>query len=341
VAAREQDSPLRVGIVGYGKMGRIRADVIQKIPALELVCVCDSDPKAAALAPVPCYDDYAQVLETELDAVFVATYNTIAPEIVVKALQGGKHVFCEKPPGTCVEDVQRIMDAERDSGLCVKFGFNHRYHQSVMEAKSLIESGRFGDLMWMRGVYGKCGGIQFENSWRNDSNLSGGGILLDQGIHMLDLLLHFAGDFDDVQSSVSRMFWDVDVEDNAFAILRQSSTGTVALLHSTATHWKHRFSLEMCLQGGTINLDGLLTSTRSYGEESLTMAKRQFEDEARAFGRPREETIYFDRDESWHLEVEDFVEAILGGAPVRYGHTQDALRVMQLIEEIYRRGNAR
>ena len=331
--------PLKVGIVGLGKMGKIRFRDTQEHPDLVVKAVCDINPERENEFPgLPFYREFRTLLCQDLDAVFVCSFNNMASQVVIEALNSGKHVLCEKPPGRSVKDVQRVIEAEQSNpGVKLKYGFNHRYHYAVMEAKAMVESGRFGDILWMRGVYGKCGGIQFENSWRNDSNLAGGGILLDQGIHMVDLFRHFCGEFEDVQSLVTTSFWDIPVEDNAFAILRNNKN-QVALLHSSATQWKHRFKLEICLQAGYININGLLSSTRSYGEETLTYAKRQFEDESFAFGKPREETIFFDRDDSWALEVAEFVKTIREGVPIQYGSSQDALQVMQLIERIYENG---
>jgi predicted dehydrogenase len=331
--------PLKVGIVGLGKMGMIRAQCVRDHPDLELISVCDVERERETIFPeLRFYSDSRKLVEDDLDIVFACAYNKVAPDVVIQALNSGKHVFCEKPPGRCVEDVERIIEAERSNpGLRLKFGFNHRYHYAIMEAKSMVDSGRFGDILWLRGVYGKCGGVQFENEWRANPDVSGGGILLDQGIHMLDLFRFFCGDFTEVQSVVTTSFWDMPVEDNAFAILRNGRK-QVAMLHSSATQWKHRFLLEICLQGGYVNINGFLTSTRSYGDESLTFARRQFEDETFAFGRPREETIFFDRDDSWALEIDELAAAIRTGKPIESGNSEDALKVMQLIERIYREG---
>ena len=331
-----ENLPLRVGIVGMGKMGKIRAEVVCSHPDLKLCAVCDIDSNIKKHYPeVMFYKDYNNLIESNVDIVMVCTYNGVAPEIVIKALNQGKHVFCEKPPGRSVEDVEKIIEAERSNpGMKLKFGFNHRYHYAIMETKSMVDSRRFGDILWMRGVYGKCGGIQFENSWRNSSNIAGGGILLDQGIHMVDLFRYLSGEFTDIQSIVTTSFWNITVEDNAFVLL-SNERNQVAMLHSSATQWKHRFSLEICLQGGYININGLLSTTRSYGDESLTFARRQFEDETYAFGKPREETIYFDRDDSWALEIADFATAIQEETPIHSGNSYDALRVMQLVEQIY------
>lgn len=330
---------LRVGIIGLGKVGRRRAAIVERHPDLHLAAVCDTNRECRGLFPGRTFHEhYPALIGEDLDIVFVCAYNNIAPGAVTSALDAGKHVFCEKPPGCCVEDVEAMIAAERrNPSLKLMFGFNHRRHYSVMEAKSLIEGGRFGKILWMRGIYGKCGGIQFENEWRNSAELSGGGILLDQGIHMLDLLRYFGGEFHEVQSVVTTAFWKIPVEDNAFAILRGEGN-LVAMLHSSATQWKHRFSLEICLEGGYIDLHGILSSTRSYGEERLTFARRQFEDETFAFGKPREETIFFDTDDSWALEIDEFVSAIRDDTPITSGNSMDALKVMTLIEQIYRKG---
>ena len=331
-----KDIPIKVGIIGMGKMGNIRARVMQDLPFTKLCAIADIRPEALESYNVEKFTDSYQIFEQELDVVFVCTYNHASPDLVIAALNRGLHVFCEKPPGRSVADIERIIEAANsNSGCKIKFGFNHRYHYSVMEAKSMIESGRFGKILCLRGVYGKAGGIQFENNWRSDKTRAGGGILLDQGIHMLDLFRYFAGDFHEIKSMTTTSFWNIPVEDNAFALLR-TSEGQVASIHSSSTQWKHKFSLEISLEDGYINLNGLLTSTRSYGDEILTFARKQFEDTTFALGKPREETVYFDRDDSWRLETEEFISAIIEDKPIENGTSEDALNVMKLIEEIYK-----
>jgi predicted dehydrogenase len=331
---------LKVGIIGMGKMGMRRFKYSQAHPDLDVLAVCDINSDAINnFSGLRTYSDYnVLLLDNDLDIVFVCTYNNVAPEIVSEALKHGKHVFCEKPPGCSVEDVLKVIDVEHTNpGLKLKYGFNHRYHYAIMEAKYMVEIQRFGKILWMRGVYGKCGGTQFENSWRNNKQVAGGGILLDQGIHMVDLFLHFCGEFEYVESCITTSFWNIPVEDNAFAILRNKEN-QVALLHSSATQWKHRFVLEICLEDGYINIDGLLSPSRSYGDESITFANRQFEDESFALGRPKEETIFFNRDDSWEMEIDEFVNAIRNDTPIKLGSSKDALTVMKLIERIYEKG---
>jgi predicted dehydrogenase len=173
------------------------------------------------------------------------------------------------------------------------------------------------------------------SSWRNQKEISGGGILLDQGIHMLDLFRYFCGDYQEIKGFLSRMFWEADVEDNAFVFLRNSD-GQVATLHSSATLWKHCFKIEIFLEHAYLIVQGLLSKTGSYGRETLVVGKRQFEDESFALGNPREEVIYFDQDLSWSIEVERFSEYILQNKKVDNSSSYDALRVMEFIDALYR-----
>ncbi|GAB6059451.1 Gfo/Idh/MocA family protein [Desulfonatronum parangueonense] len=331
---------LRIAIIGMGKMGRIRKQTIDNHPDCEVCALCDVNPEVAREFPgIPFYTDWKAALEHEADAVMVCTYNNIIPEIVCAALAKNRHVFSEKPPGRSVGDVKMMIEAERKAkDSILKFGFNHRFHYGVMEAKAIVASGRYGNLLWARGIYGKAGGLTFENSWRSDKDLAGGGILLDQGIHMVDLLRYFLGDFTEIKSYVQNCYWKgMSLEDNAFALMK-TAEDKVAMLHSSATQWKHKFSLDLFMEDGYLCINGILSSTRSYGDESITFARKQFEDSASAMGKPREEIIYFDRDDSWKHELDEFHKCIQGKNSVSVGSSTDALRVMELIERIYEAG---
>ncbi len=329
---------LRTAIVGMGKMGRIRKQVIDAHPNFDVIALCDIDPKIKTEFPeLQFFKNWKGLInDVDLDAVFICTYNNVAPEIVCAALKKNYHVFCEKPPGRSVADVKQVIAAEKKAkNRILKYGFNHRFHYSVMEAKAIIDSGRFGRILCARGTYGKAGGLGFEKNWRLDKELAGGGILLDQGIHMLDLMLYLIGDFVEVKSFVENLYWKAPLEDNAFIIMK-SLDGKVAMIHSSATLWKHKFSMEIFMEDGYLMINGILTSTRSYGDEYITFAKKQFENETFAFGRPREESIYFDRDDSWRFEVEEFYDCVVGKKDRPLGNTDDALKVMELVESIYK-----
>lgn len=325
---------LKCGIVGYGYMGEIRKRVIENNPLLELYGICDNGSGSIA-DDINCqfFRDYEDIVKSNVDIVFVCTPNAYSSEVCLESLKQGKHVFCEKPPGRNIEELQMIGTWNQGHAKLM-FGFNHRFHPGVIKAKRITESGRLGNIVNLRGVYGKSGGKEFSKSWRNDRNVSGGGILLDQGIHMLDLFLLFCGDFERVKCFVGNSYWNFKVEDNAYVIL-QNNKGQSAMLHSSATMWKHTFRLDITLENGYMTIEGLLSKSGSYGRERIILGKRQFEDESEAVGNPSEEITYFDRDQSWDMEINEFTNCIINDKPVTYCSFADAVKVMEIVEKAY------
>ena len=333
---RLNNNKLKCAIIGYGYMGEIRHRVVDQLECAELTIICDTDSKKINnTSNYEVVSDPSKVIESDVDAVFICTPNHLIPELTVQCLQRGKHVFCEKPPGRTLEDIERMRDAEEaNTGTKLMFGFNHRFHPSVMRAKSIIDSGRMGKVVALRGLYGKSGGKNYDQSWRNDFSLSGGGILLDQGIHMLDLFNFFLGSFREVKAFLSNSHWGFEVEDNAVVILKNDAD-QMAVLHSSATFWKHIFQLNVILELGYLKLEGLLSKSGSYGRENLIIGRRQFEDESEAVGNPSEESIYFDKDLSWEIEVNRFAECILDNQPVLESNSEDAWKAMDLVNRCY------
>ena len=326
---------IKVGIAGYGKMGKIREKSILESDNTKLVSIYDLTEYEHHNESIKLCSSYEELLLTDVDAIMVSAYVKVAAEYVIRALEAGKHVFCEKPPSMTSKEMLNVIEVEKRTGRILKYGFNHRYHFSVMEAKKLVDEGTFGKLLWMRGVYGKAGSIDFHDNWRNYKNYSGGGILLDQGIHMLDLFRYFSNnEFKCLSSYLTSSYWDIECEDNAFITLK-SSKDEVASLHSSATQWKHKFLLEMMFEDGYINLDGILSSTRSYAPETLIVGRREFEDVTVAMGKPKELITYFEYDKSWELELDEFVNAIRGDKPVINGTSKDAYEIMKLTDYIY------
>lgn len=326
---------IKVAIAGFGKIGQVRAKEIEKNENIELVAIYDINKPNKLDENIKFCESYDELLVQDIDAVFVCAFNDVLADYTSLALKAGKHVFCEKPPARTSEELKNVIATEKESGKVLKYGFNHRYHYSVIEAKKLIESGEMGQLLWLRGVYGKAGSIDYHKNWRNYRHISGGGILIDQGIHMLDLMRYFSGqNFTHINSFVTTSYWDIEAEDNAFAIM-QSDEKVTAMLHSSATQWKHKFLLEMCFEEGYINLDGILSGTRSYAPEKLVVGKREFEDITFAMGKPKENTTWFENDDSWKLEVDEFVDAILGRTTIKNGTSEDAIETLKLVERIY------
>lgn len=324
---------VRVGIIGFGKMGRIRYDSLLQSGRAQVVALTDSQPIADPPLGAKLYASGEELIrDAAIDAVFIATPNHLNSPLTILALNAGKHVFCEKPPAFTAEDMENVIRAETASGKKLMYGFNHRHHDSVIKAKSLIDSGEHGRILWMRGRYGKSVDKNFFTNWRAKKELAGGGIMMDQGIHMLDLFLMFGGDFDEVMSAVSSLYWKLDVEDNVFAIFRNRD-GLVASLHSTMTQWRHLFSLEIFLEKGYLVINGLLTSSGTYGEEVLTIARNRTTAPAATWDD--EEHIRFELNTSWNSEVGQFLDAVTNGSPILAGTSQDALKLMRVMDKVY------
>lgn len=287
------------------------------------------DPFAPPPLPLACSSWQELIVDPGVDAVFVCTPNAQNRQLTIAALNAGKHVFCEKPPSFTARELDAVVDAERQSGRKLMYGFNHRHHASITHMKQVIAEGSMGRILWMRGRYGKEVTPAYFSGWRADKELSGGGILLDQGIHMLDLMMYLGGNFDEVQAMISNTFWNMNgLEDNVFINLRSSESGICASVHSTMTQWGFIFSLEVCLEEGLLNLNGFKTSSGTYGQEQLTIRHRQ---------KPESpiETINYPEDISWQSETEHFLGCIESDTPISMGTSADALQVMKLIDSIY------
>ena len=325
---------LKVGIAGYGVVGKRRHEIINSHPQLEVVAVCDQryDVEFIDSSGLLCFTNYEKLLEKPLDILFVCLPNDIAPEVTIKGIEKGLHVFCEKPPGRNVQDIIDVITIEkRYPKLKLKYGFNHRYHDSVRETIKIIKSGELGDIINMRGVYGKSRIIPFSGGWRSKREMAGGGILLDQGIHMVDLMRLFCGDFVEVKSFITNDYWKHDVEDNAYAIMKDAK-GRIAMLNSTATQWQHKFSLEISLTKGYIELSGILSGSKSYGEEKIVVGMRNEESND---GQMETKTIKFLQDNSWKDESYEFATAVIEDKSIEFGTSSDALETMKLVYSIY------
>jgi predicted dehydrogenase len=325
---------IKVGIAGYGVVGKRRHEFINSHPYLQVTAVCDQsfEKNFISDAGLQCFSNYTYLLDTPLDILFVCLPNDVAPEVTIKGLEKGLHVFCEKPPGRNVQDIRNVIKVEKKyPKLKLKYGFNHRYHDSVREALKIIKSGELGDIVNMRGIYGKSRIIPFSGGWRSKRELAGGGILLDQGIHMVDLMRLFCGEFVEVKSFVSNDYWKHDVEDNAYAIMKDSK-GRVAVFNSTATQWQHKFSLDISLTNGYIELSGILSGSKSYGEEKIVVGRRNEESND---GQMESKTVKFLQDNSWRDEIFEFADAVINDKPIESGTSADALGTMQLVYSIY------
>jgi len=325
----------KVGIIGFGKMGKIRLEALEKSGRAKVVAIFDPNPIENLKGTINIVSSPELVLSQGIDAVFICTPNKFIKLFTLLALEKGIHVFAEKPPGINLEETLEMQKKELQiKDKVLMFGFNHRHHGSIAKMKEIIHQESLGKVLWMRGRYGKEVDNDFFKDWRVNPDFSGGGILLDQGIHMLDLFLYLGGDFDEVKAFVSNLYWKLPgIEDNVFAIFKNNKTGLCASLHSTMTQWRYLFSLELFLEKGSLILNGLKTSSGKYGDEILTIRKNNVPFVAGMSNQ--EEQILFKEDFSWDLEIKSFFDSIQKKEKPTLGNSSDAVKLMSLIKKIY------
>ncbi|MFZ4814984.1 MAG: Gfo/Idh/MocA family protein [Phototrophicaceae bacterium] len=320
---------MRVGIIGCGLIGQKRAALLGKG---QLVATADIDPARALMLA----DRYGAIAATswqalterdDLDAVIIATSHDSLAEITRVAAINGKHVLVEKPAARNAAELEPVIKAVEDAGVQVRVGFNHRYHPAFQKARELVAQPQFGDLMFIRARYGHGGRIGYDKEWRADPVVSGGGELLDQGMHLIDLSRWFLGDLPHVQGYAGTLYWDMPVDDNAFMTLR-TQKNQVAHLHVTWTEWKNTFSFEIYGRTGKLHIEGL---GGSYGVERLYHYQMLPE-----MGPPDTTITEYPRgDRSWALEFEDFMQDVAQNRRPS-ASLYDAYAALKVVGEVYR-----
>jgi predicted dehydrogenase len=326
-------SSLRVAIVGCGRIGAQRAGALG--PRETLVGCYDVDPHAAetlaaGLGAAAC-ETVEDLFELAPDVVVVATSHDRLAEHAERALAAGSHVLVEKPAGISTAQIERLIDCQRASGRLVKVGFNHRFHPALERIWQEVHSGRHGPLLQLRARYGHGGRPGYDREWRADPQRSGGGELIDQGMHLLDLAHWLAGPLPLHCALLRTQFWQTPVEDNAALILGEASalSGPWATLHVSWTEWKNLFSLEVYCRDAKLQVDGLV---RSYGPQRLRIYRMGPE-----LGPPTLAQIdYDDEDVSWHEEWQHFTAAIESGdGRTLLGSLDDARYAWSQVEAAY------
>jgi predicted dehydrogenase len=323
-----QTSP-RAAIVGCGLIGRKRAAALP--PGTVTVC-CDIDAgRATQLADLyrakPLTDWREAVRRDDVDVVFAAATHDQLALIAAEAASAGKHVLVEKPGARTAAELDSVAEAATRTGALVRVGFNHRFHRALRKAREIFEAGALGHMMYVRGRYGHGGRVGYEKEWRAQPEISGGGELIDQGAHLIDLSRWFLGDFTRVRGAVRTFFWQMPVEDNGFLLL-ETPGGQVAFLHAGWTEWKNLFSLEIAGCVGKIEITGL---GGSYGTERITwhkMSKEMGPPETQAWEYPM-------ADDSWEAENAAFFEDIRLHRQPDPG-IADAQAALRIIERVYR-----
>lgn len=331
-----KNNKLQVALIGAGGIGKVWAAAFAKAPEVRLSCVADVDLARAKELAKNCGADACSdwkdiLLDKNIDAVVVATPHNLLAPIAAAALSSGKHVLVEKPAGVNSKEIQKNITLAKKKKLVYMSGFNHRYHAAFQMARKIFEAGEIGEPTFVRARYGFGGRPGYEKEWRFNKKISGGGELIDQGVHMIDMARWFLGDFADVKGFAEKYLWKNDVEDNGFALLRTKDK-KVASIHVSWTNWKWVHSFEIYGTEGYLLIDGL--DQRYVGPERLTIGKRDPEFKA----PPEEQVITFDKEQkedSFARELKELAAAVAEQrAPLTSG--ADALEVMKIVEKIYR-----
>jgi len=317
---------VRIGIVGCGLIGGKRA---KSAAGHTIAYVCDTNQqRAEALAAshdATVMPDYQALVKADIDMVIVATTHDMLAPITLAALEAKKHVLVEKPAALNTNEIAQMIEAAEKNHRLVKVGFNHRFHPALKKAHEICASGKFGDILFIRAKYGHGGRIGYEKEWRCDKELSGGGELIDQGSHLIDLSRWFMGDLTLDYAKCPTSFWNIKVEDNCFLSL-SGANGSTAWLHAGWTEWKNIFCFEIMCRTGKLMIEGL---GGSYGTETLTIYAMKPE-----MGPPDVEVIRFEgADESWNLEFVDFTDAIKHEKRP-CGDIYDAMENLKIIEKV-------
>jgi predicted dehydrogenase len=320
---------LGVAIIGCGLIGRKRAAAL---PGGSLVACVDADPARAGslagqYAGARAASDWRnEITSPDIDVVIVATTNNMLAEIAVSAASAGKHVLVEKPGARNLRELESIVQAAGRTGSLVRVGFNHRYHPAYLKIVDLMKSEDVGQPMFVRGRYGHGGRLGYEKEWRANPAVSGGGELMDQGVHMIDLSRSLLGDFTSVDGFADTFYWDMPVDDNGFMLLR-TEAGAAAFLHVSCSEWKNMFSLEVYCKRAKFQWDGI---GGSYGAERLIYYRMKPE-----MGPPDAMSWDFDGgDASWSREFAEFAEDISLGRQPSAG-LPDAKAAMIVVSRIY------
>ncbi len=323
---------LSVGLIGAGRVGIIRARVIGESKSANLAIVADSTVqnarKLASLWGAKYSADWRDAISHPgLDAVIVATPTAFHAVITLAAFEKGLHVLCEKPLALTVEQAAEMVRAGRRAGKTLKTGFNYRHMPHVLHAKALITSGSLGEIMYVRSHFGHGGRPGYESEWHTDSRLSGGGVLLEQGIHVLDLFRFLVAEPTRVFSENPCLFWRLErAEDNSFCLL-QTATKQTAQIHVSWTQWINTFRLEIFGTEGAVELQG---RDGHYGAPEVKWIFRNPD-----HSRPVEHRIQFQAGNAWQLEWEEFLAAIQERRePI--GSGSDGLRAQQIVGASYR-----
>jgi predicted dehydrogenase len=323
---------MKIGIIGAGLQAKRRAQALRGFPGARIVAIGaahirSAEALASEVGSTPLEGWQSIVERSDLDAVIVCTPPHLHHEISIAAMKSGKHVLCEKPLARTAAEAGAMVKMMRETGLVLKCGFNLRHHPAVALAHESVKNGIVGKPYYSMCRFGIIGRKDYGREWRGQSDLVGGGQLMEQGIHAVDLARWFLGEFVEVACFKNGFYWNLgELEDNAFVTMR-TAEGQIATIHASLTQWKNLFSLEVFGSDGYVRVTGL---GGAYGTERIHIGKKDFV-------KPFSEQVieYRGSDQSWVNEFKEFSRAIEEKRePI--GSGADGLVAIQLVEAAYR-----
>lgn len=332
---------MRFAIVGAGAIANLRKMAIDSLAGSTLAGVFDIDPgRAQALAgSATVFTSVDQIAGSDaVDAVIICTPPNTHAAIAIAALAAGKHVIVEKPMAHTPEACQQMIAAARTHDRVLTVGFNHRYFPAIKDLRAAVTSGEIGELSHVRGYTGHAGLAEFKAQWMYDKAVMGGGALLDNGIHMIDLMRHVMGPVDSVYGKALNRTWQLGpVEDNGYAILT-GATGVIGTIGASWTEWKgYHFYIEAYGSKGMARayyapmMSMVITMDRPGG------ARRK----RRNFYLP---LILREKLKGWQStaaqtlaeEITDFIALTKGQDPGRIARAEDGFRAIEIAQAVYR-----
>ncbi len=325
------------GIIGAGLMAQRRAESLTFFPNTKLVCVADIEAnqakKLAEKYNCKWTSNPKELLKDDnINCIIICTVNNKLAAYAKQAVINGKNILVEKPAAIKIRDIDNLVSISEKKKVVVKVGFNHRFFPAIQKALELFKSGIIGELMFIKSTYGQKGRIGFEKEWRTNKKISGGGELIDQGVHIIDLCRLFMGEIIKVQALTKTLFWKIKVDDNDFLIL-QNKLGKVAFINVSSSLWRNTFVFELYGTKGIVEVSGIRSH---YGPPKLKLLTKN-EKKSKKVGvfQFDEQIVSFsDEDLSWRYEMKNFLNALLGKEKIN-GNLEDAQQALKIVFGVY------
>ncbi len=321
-ASEPMGDKLRFAVVGIGGFGTRRVKAVGKAGG-HVACLVDLDERRISKMASELGCDYSTdyrkaVKRADVDCVIVATPNKFHAPITIAALEAGKQTCCEKPLARTPREARAMVDAAKRNKVFLKTGSNLRYFSNVKKAKELIDKKAIGKPLFIRGWIGHDG-KKVLHAWNVKRDIAGGGTMLDNGAHILDLFRWFMGDFSDCFGHVRRLQMPIAVEDNGMGLFR-TQDGRMAFIQSSWTEWSGYMYMEVYGSDGCLFIDNRL------GASKTTLGDRK--EIRQVFDYSTEPP------QSYELELKDFIGGVKKKRqPMASGY--DGMKVIEMVHGIY------